>query len=261
MGNTTVNTIINAEKTDDDVAVNTTIDVKECTPCPLKGKQSAMSREELWKIWEQLNKNRALEISTLWQRSVFLSAFIVLLLTGSGIFYYNFILKRPLAELAIRHCLSGMFLGCLLMIGGILWLAMAKGSKYWSRVYEIKISLIEEELQIKDQYRYLTERYVEDVPGKPEGKKGDPLSETNWVDPLKADSESPSKINCFIGCAVFLIGIFMLFIPALIQCKGRNLWHYCLNEHPMMSSITVSFGMLVICGIVYWILHHTPEKR
>ena len=260
MGNTTVNTKINAEKPGDDITVNTTINAQECNHCPLKYKQSAMDREDLLEIWRQLNRNRELEISTLWQRSVFLSAFIVLLLTGSGVFYYNFILKKPLAEFAIRHGLSSMLLGCLLMIGGILWIAMAKGSKYWSRVYEKKISLLEEELQIIDQYRYLTERYVEDVSGKPEGKKGDPLAETSWIDPLKADPESPSKVNCFIGCVVFLIGIFMLFIPALIQCKGCNLWQYCLKEHPMSFSIIVSFAMLVICGFVYWILHHTPEK-
>lgn len=259
MGNTTVNTIINAEKTDDDVAVNTTIDVKECTPCPVKGKQSDMCREELWKIWEQLNKNRALEISTLWQRSVFLSAFIVLLLTGSGIFYYNFILKKPLAELAIKHGLSGMLLGCLLMIGGILWLAMAKGSKYWSRVYEIKISLLEEELQIKDQYRYLTEKY-KDGTTKPADKKDDLLAETSWINPLKADSESPSRVNCFIGCLIFLIGIFMLFIPASIQFKNCNVWQYCWKAHFVIFTLAVII-MMVFCGIVYWILHHTPEKR
>ena len=78
-----------------------------------------------WKIWEQLYRSRELEIKTQWQRSAFLATFIVLLLTGTGVFYFYFVLKKS-CGMFFNYCLTSLFLGCLLIISGILWLAMTK---------------------------------------------------------------------------------------------------------------------------------------
>jgi len=181
-----------------------------------------MNRDDLWKIWKQLNQNRALEISTLWQRSVFLSAFIALLLTGSGIFFHCSVLSLqcPIGALPLKVCLTGMSLGCLLSIGGFLWVAMSKGSKYWFEVYEKKIDLIENLLDFKEkfaQYRYLEETYQGDNPkiedgGEKHPKNGDPLVSDLKIMGGAAYNYSPSKINIWIGWLILAIGAVYFFV-------------------------------------------------
>lgn len=88
------------------------------------------------RILDRLYQCRELEITTQWQRSVFLAAFIILLFTGYAKLIELFF-SRNIAYLPLHW--TGLILAFLIFIFGILWLAMAKGSKRWTDIYETKI--------------------------------------------------------------------------------------------------------------------------
>ena len=204
-----------------------------------------------WKIWEQLYRSRELEIKTQWQRSAFLATFIVLLLTGTGVFYFYFVLKKS-CGMFFNYCLTSLFLGCLLIISGILWLAMTKGSKYWTQVYEKKIELLEKELPIKRQYTYVEEFNVDNA-----AVDHELLVETSCVNPWKPDHESPSSVNCSIGIIILLIGLLMLFLPAIVywsRVDAATCMTYCCNV--IFISCLVLLMMIVTSWFVYCMVRH-----
>ena len=83
-------------------------------------------------ILDRLYQCRELEITTQWQRSVFLAAFIILLFTGYAKLIELFFSKHITC---LPFHWTGLILAFLIFIFGILWLAMAKGSKRWTDIY------------------------------------------------------------------------------------------------------------------------------
>ena len=98
-------------------------------------------REEFYKI-------RKFEIQNLWQRSIFLAAFIAILLTG-----YGHLIDKLLPEsekwLTDSHSQSlNIHIMCSLLsflgsIFAVIWVMMAKGSKAWYEIHERRIRIIE----------------------------------------------------------------------------------------------------------------------
>ena len=220
-----------------------------------------------WKIWEQLYNSRKLEITTLWQRSIFLSAFIVLLLTGSGFFYFHSILATPISHFTLKDSLTSVLLGSMLMISGTLWLAMAKGSKYWTEIYERKIDIIESILPIEAQFKYLQETYVikeHDIAIDSRAyHKDKPLVKKHQFCFFKSDSTSPSTVNCWIGIIVFFIGLFFITIPYMVLCQENNVRINLCNDNTSQNTITALVISIVSCIFIYFFSHHKfkPLKK
>ncbi len=147
----------------------------------------------------RLYKCRDFEISTLWQRSIFLTTFLIALYTGYGALLLKAIdinYFRTLYNESIRLFLfiTLIFivislLGCLV---STLWVIMAKGSKFWYEYYEHLINNKEIDLGISTQ-----------------NIDNNIQSYDNSIYLLKAGRYSPSKINIIIGlislCAWFII--------------------------------------------------------
>lgn len=95
---------------------------------------------------------RDFEIKHLWQRSVFLTAFLVLCFTG-----YGYSLSRMLDGVCENTCEIKTLLlheiACGISLLGItfsiIWIMMAKGSKAWYEVYERRILDIESDIDLK----------------------------------------------------------------------------------------------------------------
>jgi len=221
--------------------------------------------EDLWKLWEQLHKSRELEITTQWQRSVFLSAFIILLLTGSGVFYFQSVLNTPISQFTLKDSLTSLLLGSILMISGTLWLAMSKGSKYWTEVYERKIDILENLLSIELQFKYLQENYVikeHDI--AIDGKayhKNKLLVKKHWFCFFKADSTSPSTVICWIGIIIFFIGFFFISIPYMILYCENNVRIYLSTENTLTNTIIIFVITILSCTLTYFFAHHKFEPR
>lgn len=89
-------------------------------------------------IYKRLWECRDFELSTLWQRSVFLGAFMLAAYAGYGVLILNAIgtakgVKWTLLNLmAMGVCWLGVVLAAL-------WIMMLKGSKTWYEIYETAI--------------------------------------------------------------------------------------------------------------------------
>ncbi len=108
-------------------------------------------RKEFYKI-------RKFEIQNLWQRSIFLITFIVILITGYANLIEKLLLERD--KWLTNSDFSDIYthvICCILAILGFIfssiWIMMAKGSKAWYEIYEKRICQIEKELQVRAEYK------------------------------------------------------------------------------------------------------------
>lgn len=148
-------------------------------------------------IYESLWRCRDFELSHLWQRSIFLTAFIVLSYTG-----YGFIIMRICDCLFDGHTTGVGFvflniIGFLIALSGIvlsvLWIMMGKGSKAWYEKYEKALYDIE-----RDERFVTSDMPLLDDSGLMHGS----LSNTTINKHLFSTdgyNYSPSRINILIG--------------------------------------------------------------
>ena len=154
----------------------------------------------LREIRKDYYKIRKFEIQNLWQRSIFLATFIVLLFTGYGAFFEKLMSYDGLQSI-IGHIIC-----CLLALTGsifsMLWIMMAKGSKAWYEIYECKIGDIEKKiiLNIPEDYRM---------------QEGSPEKLNNSLRSRDPGAYSVSKINILIGQVLWVIWIVIFSLHAL----------------------------------------------
>ena len=84
-----------------------------------------------------LYQSYADEIKNLWQRSIFLGAFMILVWGGYGVLQLKFMEKCIIVK-DLYHCAS-IGLCAVLIVLSWLWIAMAKGSKFIQEAHENKI--------------------------------------------------------------------------------------------------------------------------
>ena len=151
-----------------------------------------------WKLRESFYRCRDFEINNLWQKSVLLTAFLVLSFTV----YANLIPKLFFGSVSKNNIIIHEICCGLSLIGivfAIVWIMMAKGSKAWYEIYESAICEIEKEKQI-----HIPQKYVMGNRGSEKPIDGNIFSNN-------AGNYSPSKLNIFIG-RFFLIIWSVIFI-------------------------------------------------
>lgn len=168
----------------------TIIEMRTSTSDPVSLEQL---REEAYKI-------RKFEIQNLWQRSIFLAAFIVILITG-----YGHLVEKLLSEyekwqtsnqdlllVAEAICCALAFLGS---IFSIIWIMMAKGSKAWYEIHEKRIRKLELELNMEDKHRM---------------RPASPWSLDNSLFSREPGAYSVSRINILLG-QILLVAWWLAF--------------------------------------------------
>lgn len=160
--------------------------------------QNQNNKVSLKEIRDTFYHLRDFEISNLWQRSLFLSAFLVLLFTiygniVSGMFKGNYGNKLALSEICCGLALTGF-------VFSLIWIMMAKASKAWYEIYERRICEIEEEddLGIPEKYRM--------------GASTSPWKVDENIFTNKAGKYSPSKLNIMIGRVLAIIWFIILIV-------------------------------------------------
>ena len=176
----------------------------------MENEKKSVSHKELRETFYRL---RDFEISNLWQRSIFLSALLVLFFSA-----YGFLVSKLLEEGSTNTILYNEISAVLALFAtsfSIIWIMMAKGSKVWYEVYERKICNIEQEsdLQIAKEYQMGADIKPWD------------LDASIWTN--KAGSYSVSKLNIVIGRFLLYIwlSIFVfhwLFILDILLNQGIN---------------------------------------
>lgn len=164
-------------------------------------------------FYSLLWKCRDFELKHLWQRSIFLTAFIVLCFTGYGSLLlkmfeiHNYISNTFLLINFLAICVS--FVGCII---SILWIMMSKASKSWYEHYENAIFAFTNSEEYKDFFESgLFGLNAEDIEGYKEPNFNDSIFST------KAGAYSVSKINIALGQLLLLIWFLLLLFHSLVM--------------------------------------------
>ena len=190
-------------------------------------------REEAYKI-------RKFEIQNLWQRSIFLAAFIVILITG-----YGHLVEKLLSEyekwqtsnqdlllVAEAICCALAFLGS---IFSIIWIMMAKGSKAWYEIHEKRIRKLELELNMEDKHRM---------------RPASPWSLDNSLFSREPGAYSVSRINILLG-QILLVAWWLAF--GIHSVSTMYLIFNPQDERTYSSPIRILITIvitLLLCGLL-----------
>ena len=200
--------------------------------CRFQKEQDLQDKLEIYKILYQAYAD---EIKNLWQRSIFLGAFMTLAWGGYGalqlkVFDRNFTIDLKYSLMSIGLC-------WVIIILSLLWIAMAKGSKFVQEAHEKHIENLNfdklNEVDIKtNQYK----RLFCDL-NTYELRLADELCDGLC---LKAFRYSPSKINIALGLFSFIVAIVLSFMHILIAL--------CYSNEPLLKHIC--YIVLIIFAIV-----------
>lgn len=177
---------------------------------------------------------RDFEISNLWQRSLFLSAFLVLLFTVYGNIVYGIFKGDYTNELVLSEICCGLALTGFMF--SLIWIMMGKGSKAWYEIYESRICEIEKEgdLGIPEKYRM----------GASTSQWG--LDENIFTN--KAGKYSPSKLNIMIGRVLAIIWFIILvihYVYAIINLNDTTIHTVILTLLPVAFLVIL---MTALCN-------------
>lgn len=188
------------------------------------------------KIYELLYKAYANEIKNLWQRSVFLGTFMVLVWTGYGALQLNFI-EKCAGNAPFSYHLVSLGLCAVIIVLSLLWVAMAKGSKFVQEAHEDKI----------DKFDFMN-RDINNIfcnlddyePQKHKSSQSLFLSGS-----LKAYRYSPSKINIALGIfSIMVAGILYVIHIMFIFCE----YYKQLN---LTCPLIVIIGIVLLLAVVF----------
>ncbi len=174
-------------------------------------------KEDLRFTLNRLYNCRDLEISNLWQRSVFLSVFLILCFTAYGYLALELVNKLVGPKKIISDDLLLLSTICLFItvVGttfSLVWILMAKGSKAWYEVYETAIHKFE-----NAHYKKLKLPYdnIMGNMGLESRKKNENIFST------KSGSYSTSRINIAIGQITLVLWIILSIIHLIFN------FYYC----------------------------------
>lgn len=198
--------------------------------------QTNANKVTLKEVRETFYHLRDFEISNLWQRSVFLTAFLVLLFT-----VYSYVVSGILKN-ECKSILVSSEICCGIGLAGlafsIIWIMMAKGSKAWYEIYERRIGDIEteSELGIPEEYRM--------------GADMKPWNLDSKILSTNAGNYSVSRLNIVIGIILLLIWFFICtvhYIIAIMNYSGDTFHAVILTLLP------VTFLVILITSLCnFW---------
>lgn len=205
----------------------------KCNEC--SNNNFCLSYNDLYKeVWE----GRNFEISHLWQRSVFLATFMLAIMAGYGALLLELLKVKPSCTPTKYH-LVAVLLCYLGYIFSLLWVMMAKGSKFWYERYERAISVLVKDSIEKNQ----------DIPYY--GNLPKPYEMNDSVLNTSAGHYSVSKINICIG----IIGIFAWSIINVVH--SNYLFSEIFKNCEKVVLLLLGIGQ---CGIISFILVQIIKK-
>ena len=186
-------------------------------------KEKNISKLSLKELRDNFYKCRNFEISNLWQRSIFLTAFLVLCFTGYGTIV-KLLFKKDMNTAIILHFIA-FFLSVVGLVIAIIWIFMAKSSKAWYEVYERAIVSIEnkEELQIPEEY--IMGCFLNRAKGEIDKS----------IFSTKPGPYSPSRLNILIGIVLFVVWFVIINIHTICIIQTIIPWITCICFRIILS--------------------------
>lgn len=173
-------------------------------------------------IYNSLWRCRDFELSHLWQRSIFLTAFLVMCFTGYGGILLKICEYTTEEKFCTVFCIlniAGLFIALLGFILSALWIMMGKGSKAWYEKYESAIYKIER------NPKYSEKIVVNDMDEEElmHGSLPAPIPLDTSLFTTNAGKFSVSRINIAIGQVSMSIWILIYFIHTLLFSFSNQL--------------------------------------
>lgn len=196
-------------------------------------------------IHQTLWRCRDFELTNLWQRSIFLTAFLVLCFTAYGAVVSKIADNLDKQNVLILMNIIGYLLSIIGSIFSIFWIKMGKGSKAWYEIYEAAIRAFE-------QNKKYTTKLASAIGGFGYPKLENYQRHNALDNKLLSGNAGPysvSKINIAIG-QVFLIvwsilGFFHIGIASILSFKN---YPCCYVLIPLI------FGLTLV-AIPFWLSH------
>ena len=190
-------------------------------------------------LYDEAWRCRDFELDHLWQRSVFLAAFMLAIAAAYGALIMKIVFPEMsdadngiACNVKRLHHLIAMGICCLGFVFSMLWVMMAKGSKYCFERYEAAIDWFVKKWNLGDKPCH----------GKlPEKEYNQSLLST------KAGKHSVSRVNCVIG----IIGIMVWVILNVIH--GANFFSL-INSKSVISSGCLIFSVIQ-CSCIFTFLY------
>ena len=197
-------------------------------------------------------KCRDFELQHFWQRSVFLTAFLLACYAGYGGLIVSCTsedhLPIPILN-AIAFYIS--FVGILL---SSLWIMMVKGSKAWYERWESAISafVCNYQNEFEGEAAKIAAFNYENLKGYEKAEM------SNWLWDTKAGAFSPSKVNVAIGHLSLAIWLVLSMVHITIAGEV-GCWYFCRTvwvlTNPYVMLVVLVFGCLS-----FWLYSQTALK-
>ena len=201
----------------------------------------ANCNEEKYKI---LYTAYADEIRNLWQRSVFLGAFMSLAWGGYGALQLKLIDNA--SKIPATHHYASLGLCAVIIVLSLLWVAMARGSKFVQEAHEEHIKNLNYDLLDQtDTQTNKPKRLFCDL-GYYQAKL-EKKNKLSFWNPLGIYRFSPSKINIALGWVSFIISFILLNAHLLIVADIANR----IKQH--FHSLILWIAQYVQCGNTFLI--------
>ena len=194
----------------------------------------------LKEIRETFYRLRDFEISNLWQRSIFLSALLVLFFSGYG-FLVSKLFEKEIEKPLIIHEICCV-IALLAIVFSTIWIMMAKGSKAWLEVYEKKIIELERNMVLKIDMKYQLGEYCT------------PWNLDHNLYTTKPGSYSLSKLNILIGIILnvtWLIIFIIHFLGAFTSLKETTI-DQCIHKIVLIILLLAIIFILITASCNSW---------
>lgn len=200
-------------------------------------------------IYEALWKCRDFEIDHVWQRAVFLSAFLLACYAGYGGLILGLATADKVSFSFPFSNLIALFIACIGLILSLVWIMMAKGSKAWYEHYEHAIKAFEKFQGATFEPNTLFCRIM-DV-HKECGFERPPTS--SWLWNTKGGSYSVAKINIVIGHVSTAIWSVLIFLHMMILKKGLNTLKSTMDFFTTNCDARTVVFLFVIVLLLFWV--------
>ena len=193
-------------------------------------------------LYEQYWRCRDFEIKNLWQRSIFLGAFLILCFTGYGAFFSKAFFDKDnqliyFDEECWKCHIFAMLIALLGVVFSRLWICLAKASKAWVEVYETAIRAIEKKLSKNNILKNYIAFQYDNLPFYPQ--KGKHKFDTS-LHSFKGGAFSPSRINIIIG----YVALWAMSLSFANHCVMLQILKYPCH---LIWSVILCFILLVLC--------------
>lgn len=189
-------------------------------------------------LYEEMKDGRKFELEHLWQRSVFLGTFLVAIMAGYGSIIMKMYFEKSTPNSFQQGVASGIcWLG---IVFSMLWIMMAKGSKYWSERYETAIMWFE------GSYKYYDDISDSDIPYYGSMPEPDKKRICDSLFSTFGGRYSMSKVNVAIGIVALIIWGFLCMLHFGLFLKSKEAWHLASLQCALFSILQLfGIGMIV----------------